>query len=570
MGLSLLLFLFSLTAHAGPISAEIVAENLDPISENKYSLGIWIKIQSGWHTYWKNPGDSGLPPKMNWDDKESFKFSDFEWPMPVPFLFNNIKSQGYQDKVLLPFTVEVLKQATSPEISGTLKILVCKDVCIPEKLPLKFQLPPQKTFSAFGEWRKKIVHEDPKFDYDALKHEPESQNLFFMIIFAFLGGLILNLMPCVFPMISIKALEISAETKSMKAKSIAYTLGVLVTFWLFAALIFLLRDLGSQVGWGFQLQSKGFVAFLILLFHLMALNLVGVFEVGSSFMGIGGSLAHKNGWIGSFFTGVLSVVVASPCTAPFMGVALGYALSQPPIFAWAVFTGLGLGLAFPFTILGFVPGFSKHLPRPGAWMVTLKKILAFPLFATVAWLVWVLTQQAGHNSLLKILITLVLMSFAAYLYGDILQNNRSTKKATRLAGITLGAVVVLTVYLLLQSTQSQPNKKIWQPYSKTKIAEIVKSKQPVFIDFTAAWCITCQVNEQVALNRSAVMDKFREKGVILIQADWTNEDPEITEALTSFGRSGVPLYVLYDRSGKSFVFPQILTQQMVLKELDRL
>jgi thiol:disulfide interchange protein DsbD len=552
------------------LSAEIVAEHLDPVTPNRYSLGLWIKIAPGWHTYWKNPGESGLPPKMVWENSDSFKFSEFEWPTPVGFVFNNIKSQGYKNYVLLPFTVEVLKQATSPEISGTLKILVCKDVCIPERIPLKFQLPPQKVFSAFGEWRKKITNEEPKFDYSSSEGEAESHSLFLMILFAFMGGLILNLMPCVFPMISIKALEVAAEPKAIKAKSLAYTAGVLITFWIIAGLIFFLRDLGSQVGWGFQLQSKGFVAFLILLFHLMALNLVGVFEVGSSVMGLGGSLTKKSGWIGSFFTGILSVVVASPCTAPFMGVALGYALSQPPAFAWAVFTGLGLGLAFPFTLLGFLPAFSKHLPRPGSWMVTLRKFLAFPLFATVAWLIWVLTQQAGHQSLIQILMALVLMSLGAYLYGDILQNPRSTRNATRLAGVGLGAVVVVTIYLLLHSTQVQPHQKLWQSYSKSKISEYLKSKQPVFVDFTAAWCITCQVNKQVALNRSAVMDKFREKGVILVKADWTNEDPEITEALASFDRLGVPLYVLYNRSSKPYVFPQILTQQMILNELDKL
>ncbi len=569
--------------YTGKIKSEIVAESITPNSQNQYLLGVWIKIAPGWHTYWKNPGESGLPPKVQWDTSQGLKFSEFEWPAPIPFVFSRMKSFGYKNETLLPFTVTLPgKKSTSSdfphEISGLLKILVCKDVCVPEKIPLRFTLPPKEIFSDFPKWRQRIVQGDTPFSADTSMIEEEPSGLLAMILFAFIGGLILNLMPCVFPMISIKALEITNESGEkpsiIKTKAIAYTAGVLLTFWIFALLIFFLRNLGSHVGWGFQLQSKGFVIFLILLFHLMALNLLGVFEVGTSWMGIGNSLANKKGWGGSFFTGILSVVVASPCTAPFMGVALGYALAQPTHFALFVFTGLGLGLAFPFTILGFVPSFTKYLPKPGAWMVTFKKVLSFPLFATVAWLIWVFAQQAGHAALLQILIALVLLSLVAYLYGETLQLKRGGTKSRQISTVSLVIALITAIYFLFQAslTSTQNEKVVWEPYSKTRLELLRSQGQPVFIDFTAAWCITCQVNEKMAINRSAVMEKFKEKNVILMRGDWTNENAEITEALASYGRSGVPVYVFYGKTphGEPRILPQILTPQIILNELEKI
>jgi thiol:disulfide interchange protein DsbD len=327
---------------------------------------------------------------------------------------------------------------------------------------------------------------------------------------------------------------------------------------------------GGELGWGFQLQSPVVIALLASLFFWMALTLLGVSSMGGSLMGVGNRLAAGGGTRAAFFTGVLATVVATPCTAPFMGTALGYALVQPPAVALGVFTCLGLGLAAPYVAITLVPALGRHLPRPGGWMETLKQLLAFPLLATVVWLVWVASLQAGPGAVLAILTALLLLGAAAWVAG------RWAGGAARIVVAALVAVALVLQARIAPVSEgpavSAASALAWEPYSPARLGELLGAGRPVFVDFTAAWCVTCQVNERLALAAPAVAAKMRALGVVPVRADWTRPNPDIARALQEFGRDGVPLYVLYSgrRGDPPRILPQILTRETVLTELEQL
>ena len=377
---------------------------------------------------------------------------------------------------------------------------------------------------------------------------------------ALLGGLILNLMPCVFPVLSIKALAL-VNQGNHKAEGLAYTAGVLASFAVLAAVLIALRAGGQQVGWGFQFHSPVFVLVVSYLLFLVGLNLSGLFEIGGSFTGIGSGLAARQGLAGSFFTGVLAAVVATPCTAPFMGAALAFALSQPAAVMLAVFLALGLGLALPFLVLAFWPAAQRWLPRPGAWMDTFKQFLAFPMYAAVVWLLWVLAQQAGPDGVALALGGLVLIAFALWV-----------RRAGR--GVLAGGVTAVSLALAAGMAwwiQPAPAAEVRaastvEAYSAERLAELRAQNKPVFVNMTAAWCISCLVNERVALSRPEVHEAFAKAGVTYLKGDWTREDPRITAVLKAHGRSGVPLYLYYaPGAAEAQVLPQILTPGLVIE-----
>jgi thiol:disulfide interchange protein/DsbC/DsbD-like thiol-disulfide interchange protein len=397
---------------------------------------------------------------------------------------------------------------------------------------------------------------------------------------AFLGGLILNLMPCVLPVLSIKVLSLVGQADApMRARmrnAGAYSLGVLVAFWALAGLLIGLRAGGEQLGWGFQLQSPPVIAALASLFFLIALNLFGVFEVGMSLTRHGGKSGEGAG--ASFSSGLLATIVATPCTAPFMGSALGFALTQPALAALAIFTSLGAGMAAPFVALAASPRLLRFLPRPGAWMETMKQALGFLLAATVVWLAWVLGQQTGSDGVTMLLAALVVQAVGAWVLGK-------WAVMTRSAAVRRAAAIVATVLIVggaaaavklagaggppaLQAAATES----WEPYSEARVNELRAAGRPVFVDFGAAWCLTCQVNERVVLAAAPVLTKFREKNVATLKADWTSRDPAITEALTKLGRSGVPTYVLYsnDPSAPPRLLPEVLTPTLVIDALGKL
>ncbi len=389
------------------------------------------------------------------------------------------------------------------------------------------------------------------------------------LLLALLGGLILNLMPCVFPVLSIKAISlIEARAKvarRQRGHALAYTFGVLATFAGLAGLLLALRGGGSAIGWGFQLQQPVFVAALAYLFFAMGLSMSGLVHFGTRLMGVGQGLTTDNGYRGSFFTGVLAVAVASPCTAPLMGPALGFALSQPALPAMLVFLVLGLGLALPFLLIGFFPRLGALLPRPGAWMETFKQVMAFPLYLSAVWLLWVLGGITDRDGMAAALLGLVCIGFALWLWH----------RPGRTAGLLKLAALVAALALLWSPevrTVSSGHGVVVQtggaePWSEQRVTELRAEGRTVFVDFTADWCITCKVNEHVAIDTDTVRKVFAEQNVAWLQGDWTRADPAITAVLARYQHSGVPLYLVYVKGGEPKVLPQILTPSIVVESL---
>lgn len=406
---------------------------------------------------------------------------------------------------------------------------------------------------------------------------------------AFLGGLLLNLMPCVFPVLFLKGLalaqsgnrlqEVPEERHKLRTHGLVYATGILVSFWVLVGVLLGLRAAGAVLGWGFQFQSPIFLSLMAGLLFFLGLSLAGQFEIGLSLTSKGGSLAQKEGYAGSFFTGVLAVVVATPCTAPLMGAAIGYALAQSAMVTLAVFTMLALGLAAPYVALTLQPAWTRVLPRPGAWMEVLKQATAVPIFATVIWLAWVLTQAYGAGALSALLASFLVLAIAGWFLG------RWPAKgwATAVAGVLLLGVAALAVYGA-KSVSAENGKPTngptsdaavsasgWQPWSAEAVARAQAEGRPVFVDFTAAWCLSCQVNERVALQKPEVEEAFRTGNLVLLKADWTRHDEAITQTLTALGRSGVPTYVLYAPGEKEpRLLPEALTPGIVLDALAKL
>ncbi len=396
--------------------------------------------------------------------------------------------------------------------------------------------------------------------------------------FAFLGGLILNLMPCVFPVLFIKGLALvqssGHERQRLRAYGAMYALGILVSFWAIVALLLLLRAGGHHLGWGFQFQSPYFVACLALLFFFLGLSLAGLFEVGLSVTSVGGELAQRGGYSGSFFTGVLATVVATPCTAPFMGAAIGFALSQSSLITFAVFTMLALGLAAPYVFLTLQPAWIRLLPKPGAWMEYLKLAVSLPIFLAVIWMVWVFAQVAGSNGVAALLAGMLLTAIAGWVLGHWPAKRFSTMAAIVLlsAAIALPCFVATALPVGKTISKTFAQATAWQPFSPQRLAAARVAGKPVFVDFSAAWCLSCQVNERVVLDRPDVEEAFRKSGVVMLRADWTNHDDTITAALSQLGRSGVPTYALYSGGPQSApqLLPEVLTTRIVLDALQNL
>ena len=386
------------------------------------------------------------------------------------------------------------------------------------------------------------------------------------VALAFAGGIILNLMPCVFPVLFLKALALvgsAGESKTrQRAHGMAYSAGILCSFWIIVGALLTLRALGKQAGWGFQLQSPGFVVAMTCLLFFMALSLAGMFDLGMTLTSAGDSLARKGGYTGSFFTGVLATVVATPCTAPLMGAAIGFALSQRSLVTFTVFTSLAFGLALPYLALTFVPGWAGKLPRPGRWMETLKQLTSVPLFLTVVWLIWVYGRLSGStvgdgiDHVARLLVGLLILAIGGWILG---------RWPARRWGY-IAAAVTAAAALAFPLVTPQADRLQWRPFSNAALEEARSEGKPVFVDFTAAWCLSCQVNEKAVLQDRGVEQELVRRHYVLLRADWTRYDPEITSELSRVGRSGVPTYVIISGPSEraTHVLPELLTRGVVL------
>ncbi len=395
------------------------------------------------------------------------------------------------------------------------------------------------------------------------------------LLFAFLGGILLNLMPCVFPILSLKVLGAAShggeDRIRIRNQGLVFALGVILAFLALAGLLIILRAGGAQLGWGFQLQAPVFVALMAALFFAIGLNLMGLFEVGASLTRVGGRVGEPSGYGESLASGVLATIIATPCTAPFMGAALGFALTRSIPETLLIFGLLGVGMALPYLLLSLAPGLLEHLPRPGQWMETFKQILAFPMFATVIWLVWVFGQQTGVGGSAYLNGGLLLIMGAGWMVGRWQRTDLVSGRVAR--AVSLGFLAAAALFVVKGSGQEAPMMVVeegWLAFSQEEVERTLAQGRPVFVDYTAAWCLTCQVNERMVLGTETVQAAFRDRNVALFKADWTRNDPAITQALEALERSGVPVYVLYagDPSATPHILPAILTEQIVLDALE--
>jgi thiol:disulfide interchange protein DsbD len=419
-----------------------------------------------------------------------------------------------------------------------------------------------------------------KLDEPGAASDVAETGVWVAIAFAFVGGIILNLMPCVLPVISLKIMgfvkQAGEERRKIAAHGGAFTAGVVISFWALAGALLLLRAGGEQLGWGFQLQSPEFLFALSVFLFLFGLSMLGVFEVGSSLTSADAG-ARGSGVGSSFLGGATATVVATPCTAPFMGSALGFAMAQPAWVSMAVFTSLGLGMAFPYLLLSIFPRWLAYMPKPGAWMDTLKQAMGFLLLATVVWLLWTLGAQAGPNAIAVALLALLAAGVAAWIYGKWASLGR--KRRTRVVSSAIAGAILLVALVFgfgavgafshAGSIADDPDGIQWEEFSPDRLAELRQAGEPVFIDFTAQWCLSCQVNEQTALADADVVEAFERKGIVALKADWTKRDETIARALEGYGRNSVPLYVLYEPGAEKPAFlPEILTAGVVLDAIE--
>jgi len=683
------------------VTAELISENETIRGGESFWVALRLEMEEHWHTYWKNPGDSGLATTIEWDLPEGFSAGSTVWPTPRKIELPPFMTYGYEGEVLLLARVTapaVLEEGREITLKARVDWLACKEYCIPgeanlsvmlratdeekvidarwtesfaqgrlnlpvenvgwpveisrvdEKISLSISLPEganvnEEVVYFFAEEAGVVEPAAPqKVSFDGEKHlqvlltpledleEPVSSlkgvlfssegfgegipltavvlsaemgaegsmtaaqngsletsgsdtSIWLAMALALVAGLILNLMPCVFPVLSIKILSFvqqSGEDHSKVVKhGVVFALGVLVSFWVLAGLLIFLRSQGEALGWGFQMQSPSFVMVIGGLLFVLALSLLGVFEIGGSLISLAGKTKGE-GYSGSFFTGILATIVATPCTAPFMGTAITYALNSPFSGVMLVFSALGIGMAAPYMILSIFPSLLRLLPRPGAWMETFKQVMAFPLMATLIWLIWVVGHQIGVDGIFRFLIALLALAIATWVMG---RWNVPVKKTwvRKLAKVWAFLFIVLAFWLGKEASAFQNNEVTsvsgvdshgiqWEVYSDEKLIELRNDGKPVFIDFTAAWCLTCKANELAVFSSSEVRERFKELGFTMLKADWTRRNPEITEALARYGRTGVPLYVIYGSGSKGdpVILPQILTPGIVLEELSRL
>jgi thiol:disulfide interchange protein/DsbC/DsbD-like thiol-disulfide interchange protein len=675
------------------VRAELMVHAPEGVAPGKKLwLGLQLKHQPEWHTYWKNPGDSGLPTSLQWTLPPGVVAGDIDWPVPKKLPLGHLANYGYEGTVLLPVPLTVTPEF-KPSVAGDLPVkvkatwLVCRQECIPEDGEFAVSVPTRSStalnaaafqasfdaqpkpvraaseaqvagnvikvkvaglpaavrgqkldfFPEVGEviepaapwtqawqgdtWTAEVplsAHRsaspavlpvvltaggqgwraEPKVSGEwasasgaratanvspalaaALRNAGSangpaaaptsptpSLTLLAALLGALLGGLILNLMPCVFPILAIKVVGFTrhaGDRRGHRMAGLAYTGGVVASFAALGGLMLALRAAGEQLGWGFQLQSPSVVAALAALFTLIGLNLAGVFQFGNIMPSRIATLQARHPAGDAFLSGILAVAIASPCTAPFMGASLGFAIGMPAAQALLVFIAIGIGMAVPYLAASWVPAVARALPRPGPWMDTFRKLMAFPMFATVAWLVWVLGQQSGIDGAGALLVLLVALSMVAWAF------TLAGRARTVMASIAIAVLALIAWSTGSHITDTPPAAAAraesgpWQPWEPGRVEQLVASGDLVFVDFTAAWCVTCQYNKQTTLSRDDVLGDFAAKKITMLRADWTRRDPAITEALAQLGRNGVPVYAFYKKGRPPVVLSEVLSPSEV-------
>ncbi|MFQ3340092.1 MAG: thiol:disulfide interchange protein [Gammaproteobacteria bacterium] len=639
-------FTFAEPVNTGHAKVSLVTDHMYSSSDSEMIVGIKMDMQSHWHTYWKNPGDSGGPIKVDWQLPEGVTVSNVNWPAPELIPYPPLMTYGYTDFVIFPFKLKIPNDLNQFNVVADINFLICDDICVPEKAILNASLNFLDIDSKLDKWVSKVpsvtlpVISEINNDYLELRfsknNKIQSINFFIenenivsysskqvlikeennwllkvplddgveinepingvlvinedeifiintevaksensisviqAILFAFLGGLILNLMPCVFPIISLKVLSFISmggeSSNEIRKHALTFCLGVILSFVLVAVALLTLRQTGTFVGWGFQLQSPIVVGTLSILMFFIGLILLTDINIGSSLTRLGNVSVNKTGYTSSFLTGVLAVIVASPCTAPFMGAAIGYALIQPSAITLPIFLSLGIGFSMPYLLLAIKPDLISKMPRPGKWMESLKEFFAFPMFATAIWLVWVYSIQTSSDALIGLLIIFLVIGLLTWLY------TKSTNSASKLILLVIGIIAMgyqtnsfTKIETKMGSLDTKSDAIQW---NKDTEKDYQSNQQAYLINFTAAWCITCQANDKVALSRPGVKKFLNDNNIDYIVADWTNRNEEILDVLSKYGRSGVPLYVFWKPGmSQSKVLPAILTEQIVIDRI---
>ncbi len=530
-------------------------------------LAFHVVMPPGWHTYGEKPGDVGAPPEFTWELPKGVHIEGPQFLPTKTFQALGFTQFGYEGDAVFLFRVRIddpsLVSTTIP-IRLTARWLVCKDACVPERGVFELRLPIVSGVPSVDPTSSAII-------LNAVAQLPSSFPILaslkkwaVILLLSFFGGLLLNVMPCVFPVVSLKLVHLvthSTDRRKLVISSLLYSVGVMISFVSLGVLLIFLQRIGLTLGWGFQLQLPAFVAFLASLFFILALNMLGVFEWGLALTRLDSGRLNMTG-VNAVFSGFLSTIVATPCAAPFLGSSIGLALTSPGVGSIAIFVAVSLGLSLPFLLITIFPGLVRFLPRSGSWMSSFKQFLAFPLLATVWWLLGVLGQQVAYLVVWQLLGWFIVIGVMFWAYGR-------WGTALRWSWV-LVIVVLLGISFGVKLSLSPPPKSevVWHPYSQSFLAESLASGKPVFVDFGAAWCLTCQYNERTVLSDPRVLSAFKSHHVILIRADWTNRDATITRALATFGRSSVPLYVFY-RDGKTspILLSEILRVGDVLKML---
>jgi thiol:disulfide interchange protein DsbD len=679
-------------AAAAPVRSAHVEAELVPAATaltpgTPLTVALRLKMEKGWHTYWQNPGESGLPTTIAWKLPAGLTAGPIQWPPPRALPAGPLTNYGYEGEVLLLTDIAATSGVSSAgpaTLQARADWLVCREICIPEGADLTLTLPVSPQSSPDPHWGDAIARTraslprpltgwsvtatgqgsrievaltpgadrgDPGeirfFPFAEGKIEPSAPqtlardgatlkltlpvasqrvgeftrlagvltaskgfgaqsaasidvplagsivagpklptaaaalpaqyasngdiSLVIALAFALFGGLLLNLMPCVFPVLSLKVLGFAAhgfKSNTMRVHGLAFAAGVVVSFWLLAGLLLALRAAGAQFGWGFQLQSPAVIVALAILFFVLALNLSGVFEIGQLLPSSLSTWNARNTYVNDALSGVLAVVIASPCSAPFMGAAIGYALAQSASSTLAVFTALGTGMALPYLLLAFFPGWRKKLPSPGPWMLRLKQLLAFPLYATVIWLAWVLGAQLDNDAVARLALMLLLLALALWAWQTMRAGGARAWGPVALlslvAAVVAGASVVAVTGSEPAAKPLAADKGPWQDYAPERVRQLTDAGRAVFVDFTAAWCVTCQVNKRLVLNTEPVQQAFAQNNVALLRADWTRRDATIGRALAALGRSGVPVYVLYRPGREPLVLPEVLQKRTII------